>query len=495
MSPSLSESAFWVLTALAREPLHGYAILRSVEDLSDGGPMLRVTTLYATLERLQQDGLVRVVAEGVVDGRARRTYDITDGGRRALAGEAERLHGLAERFTPSSAVGFAVAGLACFVLGFAGTWALADGATGSAPAVATSIAHVATAGFAPALVSLSALALLRHGGVVGVAGTVGAGLLAVAAWAAAALAALSWSVGFDRAGAGLPPTTSSAAFPVLLVVALVLGAAALTPVWNGVLRGVRPPGLRGPVVVACALFSAVALGVASVTPGPGAVTAVVLLVTSLVVRRPRTRFPERPDATPVFLTSTAAAPGPRGGPPPLTPALRRRVAALSALGVLLGVPSALHVFLGGPATSFAGVLGLPGVNLGWAAGTLAAIPGVLAGGVLAARQWGRCVNRVTAAVVGALALTCFARLQGPDGPLAPLFLAALLAALAVVSVVRERLPGRWWSRWALVVLIGSVAAWTVALPLVVVAPLGAPVLTAVLLVRVLRAPGVRVRST
>jgi PadR family transcriptional regulator PadR len=91
MALSLSESAFWALTALAREPLHGYAILRSVEELSDGEMTLRVTTLYATLERLEHSGLVQVVAEEVVDGRARRTYAVTDRGRQVLAQEAGRL--------------------------------------------------------------------------------------------------------------------------------------------------------------------------------------------------------------------------------------------------------------------------------------------------------------------------------------------------------------------------------------------------------------------
>lgn len=90
MTP-LTEPAFWVLTALAERPLHGYAVLKRVGELSDGAAALRITTLYATLERLEQQGLVALVREEVVDGRARRTYEATDHGRAQLAAEAERL--------------------------------------------------------------------------------------------------------------------------------------------------------------------------------------------------------------------------------------------------------------------------------------------------------------------------------------------------------------------------------------------------------------------
>ncbi|MEJ5946717.1 PadR family transcriptional regulator [Pseudokineococcus basanitobsidens] len=91
MPKDMTEPAFWVLTALAETPRHGYAVLGRVEELTGGQSPLRVTTLYATLERLERDGRVRVVSEEVVAGRARRTYDITTDGREALSLEADRL--------------------------------------------------------------------------------------------------------------------------------------------------------------------------------------------------------------------------------------------------------------------------------------------------------------------------------------------------------------------------------------------------------------------
>lgn len=87
----LTEPAFWVLTALAETPRHGYAVLRRVEQLNGGESPLRITTLYATLERLERSCQVRVMSEEVVDGRARRTYDITERGREVLSHEVERL--------------------------------------------------------------------------------------------------------------------------------------------------------------------------------------------------------------------------------------------------------------------------------------------------------------------------------------------------------------------------------------------------------------------
>lgn len=87
----MTEVTFWILTALAGGRQHGYAILGDVERLTSGAVALRVTTLYATLERLERNGRVRRAGEETVDGRARRYYDLTDEGHRALTAETEQL--------------------------------------------------------------------------------------------------------------------------------------------------------------------------------------------------------------------------------------------------------------------------------------------------------------------------------------------------------------------------------------------------------------------
>ncbi|MFF4607397.1 PadR family transcriptional regulator [Streptomyces sp. NPDC001339] len=87
----MTHAAFFVLTALADEPRHGYGILREVEELSEGSVQLRVGTLYGVLDRLVKDELIALDREEVQQGRLRRYYRLTDSGERALTAEAERM--------------------------------------------------------------------------------------------------------------------------------------------------------------------------------------------------------------------------------------------------------------------------------------------------------------------------------------------------------------------------------------------------------------------
>ncbi|WP_307050486.1 PadR family transcriptional regulator [Streptomyces achromogenes] len=87
----MTQAAFFVLTALADQPRHGYGILREIEELSDGEVQLRVGTLYGVLDRLTADGLIALDREEVQQGRLRRYYRVTDEGVQALAAEADRM--------------------------------------------------------------------------------------------------------------------------------------------------------------------------------------------------------------------------------------------------------------------------------------------------------------------------------------------------------------------------------------------------------------------
>lgn len=88
---AVQEPTFFILTALAEEPLHGYGVMQAVGELSGGRLRLRAGTLYAALDRLTDDGLVVVDREEAVDGRLRRYYRLTDSGVRALQAEVARL--------------------------------------------------------------------------------------------------------------------------------------------------------------------------------------------------------------------------------------------------------------------------------------------------------------------------------------------------------------------------------------------------------------------
>lgn len=85
-----------ILTALAREPLHGYGIITEVAELSGGRLTLRPGTLYGALDRLVDDGLIEADREEVVDGRLRRYYKITDDGAAELSEVAEQMRRNAE---------------------------------------------------------------------------------------------------------------------------------------------------------------------------------------------------------------------------------------------------------------------------------------------------------------------------------------------------------------------------------------------------------------
>jgi len=88
----MQEPTFLILTALAAEMQHGYAILTDVAQISEGRVRLRPGTLYAALDWLLADELIEVDHEEIVGGRLRRYYKLSEEGSRQLAAEAARLH-------------------------------------------------------------------------------------------------------------------------------------------------------------------------------------------------------------------------------------------------------------------------------------------------------------------------------------------------------------------------------------------------------------------
>ena len=87
----LREPTFLVLAALGPAPLHGYGIIKAVEEMSEGRVRLRAGTLYGALERLESQGYVAFHGEGSDGGPARRYYRLTSAGHELLTGEASRL--------------------------------------------------------------------------------------------------------------------------------------------------------------------------------------------------------------------------------------------------------------------------------------------------------------------------------------------------------------------------------------------------------------------
>lgn len=92
----LREPTFLILLSLSPGPKHGYAILKEVENLSEGRVKLSTGTLYGAIERLLDQGWIRRVDDPIPNGtnRPRKAYDLTELGRRALNAEIARLRKL-----------------------------------------------------------------------------------------------------------------------------------------------------------------------------------------------------------------------------------------------------------------------------------------------------------------------------------------------------------------------------------------------------------------
>ncbi|KGR78769.1 PadR family transcriptional regulator [Ureibacillus sinduriensis] len=82
----LSETMHYILLAL-REPLHGYAAMQKIEEMSKGSVILAAGTLYGAIENLNKHGWIECVG----DAGRRKIYEITAEGRDILKVEQERL--------------------------------------------------------------------------------------------------------------------------------------------------------------------------------------------------------------------------------------------------------------------------------------------------------------------------------------------------------------------------------------------------------------------
>lgn len=90
----LPQAVFQILVALADQDRHGYAIMQDVAARTGGSLKLSPGTLYGSIKRMLEDGLI--VEVDVRPGRnqddeRRRYYRITPFGRDLAQAEADRL--------------------------------------------------------------------------------------------------------------------------------------------------------------------------------------------------------------------------------------------------------------------------------------------------------------------------------------------------------------------------------------------------------------------
>jgi DNA-binding PadR family transcriptional regulator len=93
----LPAASFHILLALAEEDRHGYAILLDVERRTGGEVRLSAATLYRTIQRLLEEGLIVELAERPapeLDDERRRYYRLTELGADVARSETARLQKL-----------------------------------------------------------------------------------------------------------------------------------------------------------------------------------------------------------------------------------------------------------------------------------------------------------------------------------------------------------------------------------------------------------------
>ena len=76
-----------ILALLEHRPRHGYEIARLIDERSDGALSYHVASLYPTLYRLDNQGLVEGRWVEKAGQRRRRYYKLTPAGRKMLAQE------------------------------------------------------------------------------------------------------------------------------------------------------------------------------------------------------------------------------------------------------------------------------------------------------------------------------------------------------------------------------------------------------------------------
>ena len=82
----LTESTYYIMLTLV-EPLHGYAVMQKIEEISKGTVKVGPGTLYGAFTSLEKEGLIVKVKE---EDR-RKSYVLTPKGKRVLMNQTKRL--------------------------------------------------------------------------------------------------------------------------------------------------------------------------------------------------------------------------------------------------------------------------------------------------------------------------------------------------------------------------------------------------------------------
>jgi DNA-binding PadR family transcriptional regulator len=93
----LTPAVLHILLALSQGERHGYGIMKQVEADSHGKVTMGPGTLYGSMKRMMEAGLIRESDKRVdpeMDDERRIYYELTRSGRAALAAELKRYRGV-----------------------------------------------------------------------------------------------------------------------------------------------------------------------------------------------------------------------------------------------------------------------------------------------------------------------------------------------------------------------------------------------------------------
>lgn len=90
-SEPLTESYFYILLCLYREPMHGYGIMQETLKLSDGRVKIGSGTMYGATGNMMRKGWIEEIKATSIEEAKKRMYQLTLAGEEILQGEIVRL--------------------------------------------------------------------------------------------------------------------------------------------------------------------------------------------------------------------------------------------------------------------------------------------------------------------------------------------------------------------------------------------------------------------
>lgn len=102
----LNPTSYLILSSLCAMPKHAYAMIKDIEDVTEGRVEIGVPALYDNIKRLLEDGLIeRAEDRTIAGGERRKAYRLSGFGARVLAADEAARNLVAARNSKSGLEG------------------------------------------------------------------------------------------------------------------------------------------------------------------------------------------------------------------------------------------------------------------------------------------------------------------------------------------------------------------------------------------------------